>query len=249
MLKRTLLPLLIGTAVLLFGAWQISGFPEYVSLGCPNQGRADRYGCVTVHVTTVPFWYLGKITHDFDKEIIAVATAVVASFTILLAYSTVGLWNATNQSIRVTENNLRVLERAYVFGGPTNIRLEQNRTKTFLQITVDNPGRTPAILRYFYGEFSEQAPLGDTPKYDRIKSTPCELVLNSSVGINPTDPNNMIVLPAEFRSDVTDPHFFWGYIEYADIFKTVHTSRFCTMIYPANGKFQLVGPPAWNDWD
>jgi len=43
--------------------------------------------------------------------------------------------------------------------------------------------------------------------------------------------------------------FFWGYVEYTDIFKIKRTARFCAFIVPDEGKFQLARSDAWRDED
>jgi hypothetical protein len=57
-----------------------------------------------------------------------------------------------------------------------------------------------------------------------------------------------VILPVTFKIDFAEPIHFWGYVEYLDILKKAHTSRFCTLIYPAQGKWEIAGSRAWNNW-
>jgi hypothetical protein len=99
-----------------------------------------------------------------------------------------------------------------------------------------------------YGQFSKKPPKGETPDYEGGGSKEFELIVNSSNGLSPHDPASNVILPVTFKIDFTDPIHFWGYVEYLDILKKPHTSRFCTLIYPAQGKWEIAGGRAWNDW-
>jgi hypothetical protein len=122
--------------------------------------------------------------------------------------------------IRSGERTVRDLERAYIFGGPTNIRTNPERTKVWVNLTVDNPGRTPAILNLAHAEFSLTPPKGNVPAYQG-KPQRCPIVINSSNGINQLNPENKNVLPFEYTSDFTDPHFFGDTLNMLTFSKTL----------------------------
>jgi len=54
--------------------------------------------------------------------------------------------------------------------------------------------------------------------------------------------------PFEFRVVFAKEQFFWGHVEYNDIFKIKRTARFCAVIVPSEhtvaGKYQLAGEGA-----
>lgn len=59
------------------------------------------------------------------------------------------------------------------------------------------------------------------------------------------------ILPVKFQGpplSLAQVAYFFGYIEYLDIFKVKRTSRFRMIITPSGG-WEPDGPPAWNDWD
>jgi hypothetical protein len=179
------------------------------------------------------------------------AERAIATFAGILALSTVLLWintRRTAKAARVAAEQIPAVERAYLFIAPTNISLDETRTETTVHLRVDNPGRTPGILTMVYGQFSKKPPTGDTPVYEGGGSKEFELVINSSNGMSPHDPASNIILPVTFKIDFAEPIHFWGYVEYLDILKKPHTSRFCTLIYPAQGKWEIAGTRAWNDW-
>jgi hypothetical protein len=179
------------------------------------------------------------------------AERAIATFAGILALSTVLLWintRRTAKAARVAAEQIPAVERAYLFVAPTNISLDETRTETTVHLRVDNPGRTPGVLTMVYGQFSKKPPKGDSPEYEGGGSKEFELVINSSNGMNPHDPASNVILPVTFKIDFADPIHFWGYVEYLDILKKPHTSRFCTLIYPAQGKWEIAGGRAWNDW-
>jgi hypothetical protein len=175
----------------------------------------------------------------------------IATFAGILALSTLLLWINTRRTAaaaRVAAEQIPAVERAYFFVTPTNITLDDTRTETTVHLRVDNPGRTPGILTMVYGQFSKKPPKGDAPAYEGGGSKEFELVVNSSNGMSPHDPASGVILPVTFKIDFTDPIHFWGYVEYLDILKKPHTSHFCTLIYPTQGKWEVAGGRPWNDW-
>jgi hypothetical protein len=179
------------------------------------------------------------------------AERAIATFAGILAASTVLLWFNTKRTAtaaRLAAEQIPVVERAYLFVAPTNITLDDTRTETTVHIRVDNAGRTPGILTLVYGQFSKKPPTGETPSYEGGGSKPFELVVNSSNGLSPHDPAGSVILPVTFKIDFADSIHFWGYVEYLDILKKRHTTRFCALIYPTQGKWEIAGGRAWNDW-
>ncbi|HEX7533060.1 MAG TPA: hypothetical protein VF340_07470 [Methyloceanibacter sp.] len=179
------------------------------------------------------------------------AERAIATFAGILAASTLLLWFNTRRAAnaaRIAAEQIRSVERAYLFAAPTNITLDDTRTETTVHIRVDNPGRTPGILTLVYGQFSKKPPQGENPVYEGGGSKAFELVVNSSNGAGAHDPAANVILPVTFKIDFADPIHFWGYVEYLDILKKPHTTRFCALIYPAQGKWEIAGGRAWNDW-
>jgi len=190
-------------------------------------------------------WLKAKAAWNF---LFGTAERAIAVFTGLLALFSVLLWiytkRAANAAHRAAEH-IPAVERAYLFATPAFIGANNDKTETTVEITVDNPGRTPGILTSIYGQFSNKPPKGDRPQYNGGASYPFELTVNSTNG----DPRARVVLPVVFKTDFAEQQFFWGYIEYLDIFKKPHTSCFCTLIFPAESRWQVTGGRAWNDWN
>ncbi|MGA8695521.1 MAG: hypothetical protein WB689_17115 [Xanthobacteraceae bacterium] len=115
-----------------------------------------------------------------------------------------------------------------------------------IKIGIKNTGRTRAAITRAYGEFS-QKPLGERPIYNRLVGT--SYVTDVSMGAN-----DQADFPHNFRTRHVAEQFFFGCVEYRDIFKNTHTSRFCVRIFPASengksGKLQFAGNDNWRECD
>src|SRR5262249_56850875 len=113
---------------------------------------------------------------------------------------------AANAAHRAAEH-IPAVERAYLFAAPAFIGANNDKTETTVEITVDNPGRTPGILTSIYGQFSNKPPKGDVPQYKSGGSYPFELTVNSTNG----DPRPTIVPPLVFKTAFPHPPFFLVY--------------------------------------
>jgi hypothetical protein len=209
----------------------------------------------------------------WEPAIVGLGTLAIAAFTATLWRATTRLWQTTSdaanqqafdmqsaysvarrsadaarrsaEAAMLTAQRVPILERAYIFAGPTNIQADNDRIR--VQITVGNSGRTPGIVVAVCAEFSSLPPQSPEPHYEtEVKRV--DFVINSSIGLNPNDPANRVVLPLAFKGNLTNPIYFWGYIDYIDIFKQPHTSRFCTELLPSLGKYRPLELRLWNDW-
>ena len=155
--------------------------------------------------------------------------------------------------IRSSERTVQNLERAFLAVGPTKITLlytpadQKGETRPFVRLTlyVYNTGRTAATIRKVYGEFSRDPPLGNKPIYKHGNEQTTDL------SVAATDKNELT--PIRFESDFVGDHFFWGYIEYFDIFKIKRTSRFCTELVqtppPTQWRYMIAGSDGWREFD
>jgi hypothetical protein len=143
------------------------------------------------------------------------------------------------------------LERAYLAAGPTQIKIDfvkQPQKQVYVpsapvelrvKLIVHNTGRTAATIKKIYEEFSDLLP--QSPTYDSVQPILTDLSIAAG--------KESVLDPFEFQSDFVGPQFFWGYIEYVDIFKNKRVSRFCTHLEPDQGKYQIAGEDPWRDCD
>lgn len=132
------------------------------------------------------------------------------------------------------------VERAYLFGGPTKIELFAGSGKTDFRLTVDNSGKTQAILKEICVSYFQTLPDGP-PQYPNQKVAKPDVVIPGGA--------LQIEIPTKLGLDQVTPFFVAGYFKYLDIFRETRTSRFCIRIIPDTEKFEPAGSEAWNDWD
>lgn len=135
---------------------------------------------------------------------------------------------------RKAANYIPKAERAYVFGGPTDLDLLPHRAT--VKLAMENYGKTPALLKEWLVDFTGVEPQGSRPVYDAAKRVATSEIL---------EPDRLFSPSMVFRADLPAPFFVVGYISYADVFEQLHTTRFCVAIAP-DGKAVTAGPPAWN---
>lgn len=164
------------------------------------------------------------------------------------------------EQVALTKVGIIDLERAYLAVGPTQIivdfvKSDAIRVRGFhmptdpqeltAKLYIQNTGRTGATIKKIYGILTDSEPLGDTPFYPPLPQQPTITDLSVPAG------SASVLDPFEFKSDHIGQQFFWGYIEYTDIFKNLRTSRFCAHLSPAErgkaGKYQIAGSDAWRE--
>jgi hypothetical protein len=158
----------------------------------------------------------------------------------LLALSTLLLWIYTRRAAnaaRAAAEHVPAVERAYVFGGPTDLFLLHDQAT--VRLAMQNYGKTPAVIREWLVEFLAQEPRGRKPSYDGGKRTVTNEIL---------EPFKLFSPAAVFRSEIPAPFYIVGYIVYDDVFRRSHTTRFCVGV-ARDGKAAFGGHPAWNAYD
>jgi hypothetical protein len=151
------------------------------------------------------------------------------------------------EQVAITKTGIFDLERAYLAVGPTEIKIDfQAKAEVDVTLLIHNTGRTSATIKTVYGEFSLKPPLGDVPIYKNGEPVLTDLAIAAN--------EEAVLSPFKFRSKLVRSQFFWGYIEYIDIFKHKRRSRFCAYldIDPAKAgrqKYQLAGSEPWRECD
>jgi hypothetical protein len=162
--------------------------------------------------------------------------------------------------IEVTKIGIFDLERAFLDVGDFSIIAtfvsQPPPAKGFFQHGVDplevvakfslkNTGRTRASITHAHGEFSQVNNLGAEPAYSALVGTTYRTDFTLSAG-------SAAEFPHPFKTHTVTEQFFFGYIEYEDIFRRPHTTRFCLRVYPAGEnekpwKWQLAGSEKWRE--
>jgi hypothetical protein len=159
---------------------------------------------------------------------------------LLLTLSMVLLWIYTRRAAnaaRLAAEYVPAVERAYVFGGPTDLFLLHDQAS--VRLAMQNFGKTPAVIRGWLVEFVAQEPRGKKPAYDESKRTDTNEIL---------EPDKLFSPAVTFRSEIAAPFYIVGYIAYDDVFRKSHVTRFCVAV-TRDAKAAYAGHPAWNAYD
>jgi hypothetical protein len=174
------------------------------------------------------------------ERAIAIFAGVLTLSTLLLWFFTMRAANAA----RGAAKHIPAVERAYIFIQPSEkAGFIGPGERTVALVEVQNFGPTPGFLETLYGEFSPTKPKGRKPRYDPTKGT--KFAVDEVIGkFDVPTP-----LDQRFEAPGVEPIYFFGYVEYRDIFKRRHTSRFCALLKPIDGTSALAGERAWSNWD
>jgi hypothetical protein len=184
--------------------------------------------------------YYSCQTHALVSRSLQAIVLPLLALLALLTLSIVLLWVYTRRAAnaaRVAAEYVPAVERAYVFGGPTDLFLLHDQAS--VRLAMQNYGKTPAVIREWSVEFVAQEPRGAKPAYDKTKRTPTNEIL---------EPFKLFSPPTVFRSEIPAPFFIVGYIGYEDVFRQSHTTRFCVGV-ARDGKAAYAGHAEWNVFD
>jgi hypothetical protein len=175
-------------------------------------------------------------------------TLWIAAFTGVLAVSTIFLWRSTRDAAiaaRTAAEHIPRVERAYIFIGPGEIgvrRKDEGRLveTTFAFIQLNQYGPTPGFVEKVSWGFTTKLP--QEPDYSNAQTWDVGVVMKGKKTFN---------LPAPGESEILDPHYLYAKVDYNDIFRAKHISRFCIRIHPRIGKWETIDglSESWNDWD
>jgi hypothetical protein len=192
---------------------------------------------------------IARVVRKTLDDPLTLFTAVLAFGTLFLALYTAVVARATRRAA----DHIPTVERAYLFIGPGEIGVRGHafspdgkdisgvKLAAWAFIQFSHFGPTPAFVKKIYWENSFAKPTSETPLYLQGQKWEPDLVLRQKKPFN-------LPKPIEFSS--AQSQYLFGYVQYADIFRKEHTSRFCILIHPLLGKWEDAGlPPAWSAWD
>jgi len=202
-----------------------------------GEGEASTEQCVREDGPsgTISFYICRAETLIFgsvDRVLIILLALLTLSTLVLLIYT-----RRVADAAKAAAAHIPAVERAYVFGGPTDLFLLHDQAT--VRLAMQNYGKTPAVIREWLVEFLAQEPRGRKPSHDESKRTVTNEIL---------EPFKLFSPAAVFRSDVPAPFYIVGYIIYDDVFRRSHTTRFCVAV-ARDGKAAFGGQSAWNDYD
>jgi hypothetical protein len=251
--------------VVLFVAGVLTLYPIHAEY-CQESGNPPTKRCASYHVALVTIWKIGEALHHYHGLLTALSTFAIAAFTWTLWRATSGLLEtariqsadmkasiataqqsadaarvaavAATMSAELSEKSFehtvvrtQSLDRAYIAFSPARF------VSGGMQFTIDNIGRTPAMLSFISAEFRQEEPiaLGEhEPLPTSFKQT---IRLDSFIG----GQKSGYLINITF-SIPQDANWVMAAIEYKDIFRSVHRTWICAHINPREGRWRIAGP-------
>jgi hypothetical protein len=241
---RILLAVLTGAIVLLTATW-LSGTNVKI---CEFDQVNQQNNCTAYNLAVFIVLRGGEIINYYGPLVTALAAIAIAGFAATLRQSNDRLLQAGRDKAAAEETRYRILDRAYIAVSSHGVGIvpvpgNAGKVRTIAGVTIDNNGHTPAFMKELYGEFRGSSPVGGEPIYAGGTTWP----LDFQVGGGRSQINLSKEFP--FYTSNTGHQYFLGYITYDDIYGVAHTSRFCALIMPHQGKWVYAGPRSWNAWD
>ena len=104
--------LLVGFFVFYFG--HLLGFiPSEGQICAPNE-QTGKIVCLTVGIFRVWLWEVGEFLNYYGVALTALATVVMAAFTIIMVRVNERLWHVAIQQTEVSKESLTKIQRAFV---------------------------------------------------------------------------------------------------------------------------------------
>jgi hypothetical protein len=222
---RLLIPAICMCCVLIAAAWSLGFIPTYAEY-CEKNPQTNYEECATYHIALIALWQIVKFLNYISAPLTTFATVAIGVFTYTLKKATDRLWEAGERQRKLSEDTAKRQLRAYLLPkGGTMYVPDMNHTV----ITFINNGQTPA---YNVGTYSGHAvvdfPLPDSAIFSMTGiehggfgdiGAAGERNIESFFTLSPEDKDAI--------SNRTKAIFFWGKIEYLDIFKgETHTTEF-----------------------
>jgi hypothetical protein len=161
---------------------------------------------------------------------------------ILLAFLTYCLVIVGWFGIRSSERSTRELERAYIFGTPQIDTSQKKAGTTFIEILLENYGRTMGTVEIIYGEVSQAVEPHGRPVYKHGSARAANGALAPTLG-------TPVRAPVTFECPTNKDFYFFGFITYSDLFRRTHISRFCAKIFVSGTGIEAAGTDAFHDWN
>jgi hypothetical protein len=191
-----------------------------------------------------------------NTETLAVATSDLATAAVNQVKELKGVVKATEasvnakESIRVTQDNIRLDQRAWVGPIAASIVTLKEGTNTNVKIEFKNSGKTPAIkLENRVGLVAYRSDTKFVPRYDLPRVT-----IQDSISV--VQPSEQFLINAESHGVATERiiadiknetiiYYIFGVLTYEDIFHQPHYTHFC--FYVATSLKELTNCSTYND--
>jgi hypothetical protein len=159
----------------------------------------------------------------------------VAVYTLVLAFSTIGLWSVTGRGVKTQIADTRILQRAYISVEPRGIRLRVDSSSIMGHVAIRNAGNLPARnvswfinIKWSPNGEEEVFPLSSgkgsvviTPGTEAMRGSGGSLLLQDL--LNGCKASEF----SEIHNQAPVYIYVWGIIAYDDGFGASRVTKFC----------------------
>jgi hypothetical protein len=254
-LKQYLPSVLFVGLVLALGCWILStslGFQECVKTYRANDPSDQHFNeSISRIVLVLLTWRhcAGAYVVEQNAVITALGTVIIAVFTTILGLFTIRLAGSTRiaaDAAKIAGEHIPRVERAYLFvvvksenfgkvlteyANMTDDNLNERTKKGALIVnfSIENQGKTPAIIKSVSGQMHHYKALSDEPGYGAPLDVPKNRYLGSGQETEPIMVN--LIAPTYKTIGMLMRNesaiWFYGRVTYDDIFGEGHEHRFC----------------------
>jgi hypothetical protein len=206
--------------------------PVFAEYGLTDTVQGETWAltedCASIHSSVIlGFDRIGSFIHQFHEEIVAVGTAFIAAFTIILGFATAALYLATRDLVKGAEATAKRQLRAYLGVRAGHVGSKDGDSTFIVMIEITNAGQTPAqeITHGISAELQIRngPPLTFSPpersggKWPMVPGASHTLLRDIAIG-GPSGTGSI---------DNGDRTIFaWGWVEYVDAFNDTHRLEF-----------------------
>jgi hypothetical protein len=229
---------LVGVALLI-------GFLALIPFNGEICEKPDNTGHKECASHGLPIYVAFKVQSFLDflgVAITAVATLAIAWFTLTLRRSTDKLWLSAKGQMEADQRRHDLVNRSYIFATPEIDEDKSSPVKTVVVLSLQNYGIAPGIVEKLHMDLALQEPNGPVASYKPGQNKFTSALLPPTQG-------KPAAAPVAVAAPYKEPFFVFGYVEYLDLNRTRHTSRFCAKVFPGEDGIEAAGSEAWNDWD
>jgi hypothetical protein len=208
----------MGAALILLCVWIVSSSESFQSCiaSPPDQSGPQNLEESRAAISIAVDGYR-RCTGDFVHEN---GEAIIAAFTVILAFSTIFLWVATRSLVKGAERTARFQLRAYIGIDQITISNVSAGEKPLVHVRIKNYGQTPAYdVRHFLESIVAEKG-NETFVLDRVRPRGAVILDPTNMfGVRSTMDNPLTAADHAAVMDDTKRIFFFGEVHYRDAFK------------------------------
>lgn len=249
-----------------FWIWRSYGFPIEHEI-CKYAADGTKHDCAPYNVGLIALWKIGEAFSDL-AFVTALATVVIGAFTGTLWWSTRGMQRATNESITLTRDELKLARDEFFSTHRPRILLRhiwlatadgkqsfaglQNQTPIIVRLDIRNTGDLIGYVRVINyvtriiqdGSRLPQRPIYNEPDGGHIRAelADVEVMIGRTLTVPLSDGRILSTQEIENIRSGTHRLYFVGTIEYwwGSDRDRLRQTAYCRYLSGTNGRFEVA---------